>query len=83
TTGALTVLVLDPAAALCWLVTLRHAHHSLKAICADAAAGMASSAPMTPNNVLPNRTATSTTKGLTATARFWIIGWMTEFSTCW
>ena len=48
-----------------------------------AATGIASSAPSTPNSVLPNSTETSTTNGCTATARAWMRGWMTVFSTCW
>ena len=48
-----------------------------------AATGIASSAPSTPNSVLPNSTETSTTNGCTATARAWMRGWITVFSTCW
>jgi hypothetical protein len=38
--------------------------------------GIASSAPSTPNSVLPNSTETSTTNGCTCTARAWMRGWM-------
>ena len=52
-------------------------------ICSDAASGTASRAPATPNSVEPKSTETITTKGWTLTARLWIRGWITEFSTCW
>ena len=48
-----------------------------------AAAGIASSAPSTPNSVEPNSTAISTTIGCTSTVRAWMRGWMTVFSICW
>ena len=44
---------------------------------------MATSAPITPNSVEPNSTEVSTTNGCTCTARAWMRGWMTLFSSCW
>src|SRR3954465_10765518 len=63
-------------------ISLRYCQYSYTAIWIGAAAGIASRAPAIPNSVLPNRTATRTMKGWMLTARLWMRGWMTVFSTC-
>ena len=62
------------------MVRRRYPRYSRTQIWMVAEAGIASSAPSTPNRLDPNRTAISTMIGCTLTERAWMRGWMTVIS---